>query len=578
MKASLVLFVVSGLCAQAFAGPNDPVAPVGLPDSGTSTLFDVTADGAYHPERVLVRFVETAGPDQIADAMRAAKSSGVVFEYGAVPGLMCIRVAGGTVDAAIAELSKNPAVLYAERDFYRVALAQETPYGIPMVGAPTAWTQTRGLGAKVAVLDTGVDLAHPDLPAVIAAESFISGEAVDDLHAHGTHCSGTVLGLDNDIGVVGVAPSASLIIGKVLSNGGSGATSGIMAGCQWALDQYADVISMSLGGGSPSQAEEDLYLAIHNAGTLIVAAAGNANSDVPSYPGSYPSVMCVAAIDSNLNRAGFSNFGATVDISGPGVGVLSTIPLIDSSVVWSNIGHDGNALTGSAQGTVTGQVYFCGTGLAASDFPAAVAGNIAHIRRGGGTFAAKTQNAINAGAVGVVISNNAGGNFNGTLNASFPIIALSISQADGDELQTLDGTSVTLANGLVGHTYASFSGTSMATPHVAGVAGLLFASREPGHVSPTLIRQAIEASAQDLGDPGRDDLFGHGLARADLALAWLDANNVCPADWNGDQGVDGDDVIAFFADWDASDADFNRDGGTDGDDVIAFFTRWDSGC
>jgi subtilisin family serine protease len=118
----------------------------------------------------------------------------------------------------------------------------------------------------------------------------------------------------------------------------------------------------------------------------------------------------------------------------------------------------------------------------------------------------------------------------------------------------------------------------MATPHVAGVAGLLFASREPGHVSPTLIRQAIEASAQDLGDPGRDDLFGHGLARADLALAWLDANNVCPADWNGDQGVDGDDVIAFFADWDASDADFNRDGGTDGDVVIAFFTRWDSGC
>ncbi|MFZ4573511.1 MAG: S8 family serine peptidase [Phycisphaerales bacterium] len=574
MKTLMACVAVCGLWSQALAGPNDPA----VPDFGDSTLFDLGADGAYHPSNVLLRFNPAATGEEILRAFASVGMRRVVHKYRAVPGLMCIAVEGGRVDWAIAVLSQNPAVKYAERDYYKRVMVQETPYGIPMVGGTTSWAQTSGLGAKVAVLDTGVDLTHPDLPAVLAAESFITGEAVDDLNTHGTHCSGTVLALDNDIGVVGVAPTASLLIGKVLGNSGSGATSGVMAGCQWALDQYADVISMSLGGGSPSQAEEDLYQAITDAGTLIVAAAGNANSDVPSYPGSYPSVMCVAAVDADLNRAGFSNFGSTVDISGPGVGVLSTIPQIDSSVAWNNAARDGNPLTGSQLGSITAQVYSCGEGLDAAAFPAAVAGNIAHIRRGGAPFAVKTQNAIAAGAVGVVISNNAPGNFNGTLNGGYPLLVLSISQADGDELQTLDGTAVTLSNGMVGHTYAAFSGTSMATPHVAGVVALLVGSREPGVLSPAVLRQAIEATAQDLGDPGRDDLFGHGLARADLALAWLDANHACPADWNQDGVLDENDMMAFFEDWDVSDADFNRDGGTDGDDLIAFFTRWNMNC
>ena len=578
MNSIARLLVVSASCTGAFAS-NEVTS---LPDSSTSVLIDAKAADAHHPERLLVRFVPDVDAQVIERVLRKANVRETVFTYDALPGLMCVRVDGGTVDQAIAVLTQDRAVMYAERDFMRSVLAQDTPYGIPMVGSPAVWSggtaRSRGSGARLAVLDTGVDLTHSDLPAVVAAETFISGEAVDDYHSHGTHCSGTVLALDNDIGVVGVAPQASLMIGKVLSNGGSGATSGIMAGCQWALDNKADVISMSLGGGSPSQAEQDLYQAIHNAGTLIVAAAGNSNSDVPSYPGSYPSVMCVAAVDSAYAKASFSNFGATVDISGPGVNVLSTIPLIDATVTWSGVARDGNPLSGSQTGTITRPVYFCNQGLSAADFPASVAGNIAHIRRGGATFASKVQLALNAGAVGVVISNNASGNFTGTLNGSYPAIVLAISQADGDALQGLNGTSVTLTNGMVGHTYASYSGTSMATPHVAGVAGLLIASRLPGHVSAADIRQALEASAQDLGAPGRDDTFGYGLARADLGIAWMNANGICPADVNDDGGVDGDDVIAFFTSWDAGSGDFNRDGGTDGDDVIAFFIRWDMNC
>jgi len=570
--------LVAGLASGAYAVSDLK----SLPDSSTSVLLDVKAVDAHHPERVLVRFVADVDAQTIERTLSKVNVREIVFAYSALPGLMCVRVEGGTVDQAIDVLSQDRSVMYAERDYMRSVLAQDTPYGIPMVGSPAVWSggtqHSRGAGARLAVLDTGVDLTHPDLPTVVAAETFISGEAVDDYHSHGTHCSGTVLALDNDIGVVGVAPQASLLIGKVLGNGGSGATSGIMAGCQWALDNKADVISMSLGGGSPSQAEQDLYQAIHDAGTLIVAAAGNSNSDVPSYPGSYPSVMCVAAVDSAYAKASFSNFGATVDISGPGVGVLSTIPQIDATVTWNGTARDGNPLTGSQTGTITRPVYYCNQGLSAADFPAAVSGNIAHIRRGGATFASKVQLALDAGAVGVVISNNAAGNFNGTLNVGYPAIVLAMSQADGDALQGLNGTSVTLTNGMVGHTYASYSGTSMATPHVAGVAGLLIASRLPGHVSATEIRQALEASAQDLGTPGRDDTFGHGLARADLGIAWLNANGVCPADINDDGGVDGDDVIQFFTSWDAGNADFNRDGGTDGDDVIAFFARWDMNC
>jgi len=578
MRVIISVGVCAGLASGVFA-VGGATAPR---DAATSTLLDVKAPGAYHPEHVLVRFKAKSKPEHIKRVLKSIKSRGLVHSYAAVPGLYCIKVEGGTVDRAIRTLKKSSIVQYAERDLFRSALAQETPYGIVMVGSETVWAtagaHSAGAGARIAVLDTGIDFGHPDLPAVVASETFIPGESVDDLNTHGTHCSGTVLALNNDIGVVGVAPQASLMIGKVLGNGGSGASSGVMAGCQWAFDNNADIISMSLGGGGPSQAEQDLYQAIHDGGTLVIAAAGNSNTDVPSYPGSYPSVLCVAAIDSNYQRAGFSNFGPSIDITGPGVGVLSTIPQIDANVTWNESARDGNPLTGSQLGTITAQVYSCNQGLSAADFPAAVSGNIAHIRRGGATFASKVQLAAEAGAVGVVISNNAAGNFNGTLNGGSSMIVLGISQADGDELQTLDGTTITLTNGQIGHTYASYSGTSMSTPHVAGIAGLMVASRLPGYVSASELRLALESSAQDLGDPGRDDLFGHGLARADLAIRWMNENGICPADWNDDRGVDSDDVIDFFRDWNAVDADFNRDGETDTDDVVHFFQRWDSGC
>jgi len=577
---------------------------------GPSPSFNpLVSDGPvdlYHPEQVLVRFEADATPAQIAAAHAAAGAMKTVWSYHLVPGLSCVRVPLGGVEAAVAAYRGSPGVKYAEFDYWRHAMAQTTPYGIPMVGAPAVWSTGltpghKGAGARVAVLDTGVDLSHEDLPVPVLHESFISGQTVDDYNDHGTHCSGTVLALDNDLGVVGVAPEAGLMIGKVLGNGGSGPSSGVMAGAQWASDNGAHVISMSLGGGGESQAEADIYAAIVANDVLVVAAAGNANSDIPSFPGSYPAVVCVAAVDSNRNRASFSNFGATVDISGPGVGVLSTIPdatIRDvSQVTWDATDHPANPLTGSGTGVVTGQAIFCGVGNP-EDFPPAVAGQIAHVRRRGTstatgqtlTFREKADNAIAAGAVAVVISNNAGGLYTGTLNNSYTIPIVAISQSDGDALEAISGVTATVSNTTQEVTranpYASFSGTSMATPHVAGVAGLLVGLYGPQNITAAQLRDALESTAEDLGDPGRDDSFGFGLVRADLAKAYLDTIIVvlptCAADFNADGALDPDDlsdyIACYFAPQPCAGADFSADGTTDPDDLSDFIAAYFGGC
>ncbi|HZX06180.1 S8 family serine peptidase, partial [Kribbella sp.] len=123
---------------------------------------------------------------------------------------------------------------------------------MPQIGAPTAWKQGYdGHGVKVAVLDTGYDAGHPDLAKqVVASESFVPGQAVQDLHGHGTHTASIVAGLGtaSDGKRKGVAPGAELLIGKVLDNGGGGYDSEAIAGMEWAVQQGAKVISMSLGG------------------------------------------------------------------------------------------------------------------------------------------------------------------------------------------------------------------------------------------------------------------------------------------------------------------------------------------
>jgi subtilisin family serine protease len=560
-------------------------------DDGAQCTFPIPGgEPAFAPDHVFVKFKANTAGAAINTANAAAGAVEILYDYAPlVPDLYCVRVAPGTVAKAIAAYQADPAVQYAGVDYIRYACTQTTPYGITMVNAPNVWpTGGQGAGTRVAVLDTGVDLSHPDLPSPVLSTSFISGETVDDFNTHGTHTSGTVLALDNTQGVVGCAPQASLMMGKVLGNSGSGSDAGVLAGVNWAVANGGKVISMSLGGGGFSQAFQDGVTAAVNANVLVVAAAGNDNANEAFYPANYVGVMAVAAIDSNMARASFSNFGPSISVCAPGVNVQSTVPIISGNATWNSVVHTGNMLSGSAVGSASGQAYYCNTGGLATDFPAAVAGNIAHIRRGGTdgtgttlTFQVKVQNALNAGAVGVIISNNVAGLFNGTINMGVNIPVVGISQTDGNDLQTNSGVQTTESIVVSGHGYANYSGTSMACPHVAGVAGLLIGSFAPRTIPVSLLRQALENTATDLGDPGRDDYFGHGLINAVAAGAYITSHLCGSADFNcdGDVGTDAD-IEAFFACIAGtcppppctSTADFNADGdvGTDAD-IEAFF-------
>jgi subtilisin family serine protease len=215
--------------------------------------------------------------------------------------------------------------------------AQST-WGLKATGVTSS--KFTGKGIRVAVLDTGMDSKHPDFVGrSIKSKSFISGEPVQDGNSHGTHCIGTACGSKDMNGRrYGVAREAIIYVGKVLSNAGSGATSGILAGMEWAVVNKCSVISMSLGNmvTTPSTAYETAGQRALQNRCLIVAAAGNHGAPPPpdtvGQPANSSSIMAVGAVDNQLRLAPFSctsgpGAGAKVDIVAPGVAVYSSVPM-----------------------------------------------------------------------------------------------------------------------------------------------------------------------------------------------------------------------------------------------------------
>ena len=195
-----------------------------------------------------------------------------------------------------------------------------------LLSVPSVWDKTQGNGVTVAVLDTGVDPDHPDLRGAISKMADFTGDGIEDKSGHGTHCAGVIGARLNRVGLVGVAPKCNLIIGKVLGNSGSGTYDWISDGVDWAVDQGADIISMSLGGPGSSPR---LFTSIHNAlakGKVVVCAAGNSGSifsNTIGYPGKFGGVITVAAHDVHGRISGFSSRGGEVDFAGPGEAITS---------------------------------------------------------------------------------------------------------------------------------------------------------------------------------------------------------------------------------------------------------------
>ncbi|WP_328695194.1 S8 family serine peptidase [Streptomyces sp. NBC_00342] len=253
-------------------------------------------------------------------ALKAAKATTRAFwdDIAATPGAR-------SLDDGIAKLWLDGRVEAALKD------------SVPQVNAPQAWAAGYdGKGSKVAVLDTGIDADHPDVKdRVLESKSFVPGEEVDDKNGHGTHVASTIAGSGaaSDGLNKGVAPGADLIVGKVLSNEGSGADSGIIEAMEWAKAEGADVVSMSLGSSVPDDGSDPMSQAVDSlsadGGPLFVIAAGNAyGAGTIGSPGSADKALTIAAVDKQDNRADFSSmgpltrsYGLKPDLSAPGVDI-----------------------------------------------------------------------------------------------------------------------------------------------------------------------------------------------------------------------------------------------------------------
>jgi subtilisin family serine protease len=505
----------------------------------------MTASTAAPPsERVLIKFKDGSKAAVQAELRRANAQTHYTFDN--------IGVIAASVPAqALKGLRSNPNVEYVEPDQIRRPTAQTIPYGIDMVQARDVWDADRdgsidagaptGEGIKVCVIDSGVYANHEDFQGVRIDGGFPAGKWNHDNCGHGTHVAGTIAAANNTAGVVGVSPGkVSLFFVKVFGDD-------VQTNCVWTFssllidaanrcqDAGAKVINMSLGGEA-SRSEELVFKSLEKRGVLSIAAAGNHGVpttpiDAYHYPASYDSVVQVAAVDNNKALAGFSAKNDQTEIAAPGVNVLSTYSLGPADpVVSGGVSYPSIPMTNSYVGSATAALVNggnCNTALPAND--PSWQGKVVLCVRGAAPFVTKAQNVAAGGGVAAVIYNNVAGDLNGTLGDNLAIIpaipVVGVSQASGlDMLANRLGQSTTVNTKLPldYNGYAYLSGTSMATPHVSGVAALIW-SANPSWTN-RQIREALDSTAQDLGAPGYDTSFGWGLVQAKAALEELQSH------------------------------------------------------
>ncbi len=318
--------------------------------AATKSTAPITVDGVLcHPRNLMVKYENER-------ALKSLKMAGRIVRLIPQIHYAVVETPIGQLKATLKKVRNFNGVARAELD--RCALPAYNPndeywpneWHMRAINADKAWDTTKGNpGVIVAVIDTGVKVDHPDLAANIWVNSGeIPGNGLDDdndgyiddvngydfayndgspndNHGHGTACSGLVAGIqDNTIGVSGVAPSCKVMALKAAQDDGYFFDSANVPAYIYAADHGARVLSMSFFSDRVSQSERDAMEYCWDHGVLPVAASANSSTIYPYYPAAYEHVLSVAAVDGNLNKAGFSDYGSWVDVSAPGVGLYST--------------------------------------------------------------------------------------------------------------------------------------------------------------------------------------------------------------------------------------------------------------
>ena len=322
----------------------------------------------YAAGRILIKF--HGDPSALLQSA-AAKKLDVRFSHEACGAVQIYSVRPGSELEAVATFRLNPAVEFAEPDYLifaahtvrnalpvggparnRAQTAGEQPlfspplgtaaeppndplfdqqWALPKINAPMAWKFSSGSGVTIAVIDSGVDLDHPELAGrIVGGHDFVNNDEIpEDDYGHGTQVAGVAAAAtNNNFGIAGLAWSAGIMPVKVLDESGRGVSSNLTCAIYWAVDHGAHIMNISIISYGPSNGMQTALDYAATNGVVVFAAAGNLfeEGNPVTYPASHNGVIAVAATDRNDAHAWFSSAGDFVDIAAPGVSIFSPFP------------------------------------------------------------------------------------------------------------------------------------------------------------------------------------------------------------------------------------------------------------
>lgn len=313
-----------------------------LPHSYQAETASVVSEGDIeHSDSIVVQALQEETRvnvlfyDEVDDELLEEYEAEVIHEYDAIHAVTITLP-----PKFLSALEQEEKVKSVEEDQLVQLEGQTANWGYSSLNIANRFPTTlSGKGVKIAIIDSGIDKNHPDLKVaggacvldLVTSDTECSG-TYDDDNGHGTHIAGIIGAQDNDIGVIGVAPGASLYAVKALDDEGFGTTSSILAGLDWSIKHGMDIVNLSLTTSKNDPALREMINKVYNAGLLIIAAAGNEDhetgrEDNVLYPAKYDQVIAVSALGKDNRLIEASSIGKEIELTAPGGNIFSTVPI-----------------------------------------------------------------------------------------------------------------------------------------------------------------------------------------------------------------------------------------------------------